>query len=312
MAEIHNPNLESRNSSKGGNEYSLVVALALLTLIVGSFYLLSQTKTPAATFMIHQRARAADTPVADIRTIPTRTDESSASNNFGWLTFIATPLYAALRLLHDHGFGNWGWSIIILTVLFNLLIIWPRVASMRTSLKMMRLRPRAEAIKKRYAHLKIDDPKRVQMNKEVMDLYASEGAHMFGGCLPLLLQMPLLFAFMSVLRNAAELHQAHWLWVMDLSRPDPLHILPILIIASMMLTQIITPGAGFHPAQRWVLTILTPAIIGISLWHYASGLSLYWLTGNIFGLITQFLVNRSKLGREMKTLAIARDEWLKD
>ena len=80
----------------------------------------------------------------------------------------------------------------------------------------------------------------------------------------------------------------------------------------MMLTQIITPSAGFHPAQRWVLTILTPAIIGISLLHYASGLSLYWLTGNIFGLITQFLVNRSKLGREMKTLAKARDEWLKD
>lgn len=305
LAEIRNPDLKSRNSGDNGIEHSLVIAIALLTLIVGSFYLMWQTRAPAAASLTSQRARAVFTQVPEARPDIARTDSSSASNNFGWLTFIATPLYAALRLLHDHGIGNWGWSIIVLTVIFNLMIIWPRVLSMRTSLKMMRLRPKVEEIKKRYVHLKIDDPKRVQMNHEMMDLYKSEGANMFGGCLPLLLQMPLLFAFMRVLRDASELHQAHWLWLMDLSTADPLHILPLLIIASMMLTQIITPASGIDPSQKWVFTILTPAIMGVSLWHYASGLSLYWLTGNIISLITQLAINRSKLGREMRVLAVS-------
>jgi YidC/Oxa1 family membrane protein insertase len=211
-----------------------------------------------------------------------------------------------LRFLHDHGIGNWGWSIIALTVIFNLLIIWPRMMSMKSSLKMMRIQPKVDALKKRYAHLKINDPKRAEMNAEMMVLYKAEDANLFGGCLPLLLQIPLLFAYMSVLRNAAELHRAHWLWLTDLSLPDPLHILPLLIIGSMVLTQCITPAPGMSPSQRRMFAILMPAIMGFSLWRYASGLSLYWVTGNIINLLIQFAINRSELGKEMQILAAKR------
>ena len=228
------------------------------------------------------------------------------SSNFGWLTIIAKPLYLALRFLHDHGVGNWGWSIIVLTVIFNLLIIWPRMMSMKSSLKMMRVQPKVDALKKRYAHLKINDSKREEMNAEMMALYRAEGANMFGGCLPLLLQMPLLFAYLSVLRNAAELHQAQWLWLTDLSMLDPLHILPLLIIGSMVLTQCITPVPSTSPSQRWILAILMPAVMGFSLWRYASGLSLYWVTGNIINLLIQIAINRSELGKEMHALAAKR------
>jgi YidC/Oxa1 family membrane protein insertase len=209
----------------------------------------------------------------------------------------------ALRFLHDHGIGNWGWSIIVLTVLFNLLIIWPRMMSPKSSLKMMRVQPKVDAVKRRYARLKINDPKRAEMNAEMIALYKAEEVNMYGGCLPLLLQMPLLFAYMSVLRNAAELHQAHWLWLTDLSLPDPLHILPFLIIGSMVLMQCITPAPGMSASQRWMLAILMPAVMGFSLWRYASGLSLYWVTGNMINLLIQLAINRSKLGKEMHALA---------
>lgn len=174
---------------------------------------------------------------------------------------------------------------------------------MKSSLKMMRVQPKVDALKKRHAHLKFDDPKRAEMNVEMMALYKAEGANMFGGCLPLLLQMPLLFAYMSVLRNAAELHQARWVWLTDLSLPDPLHILPFLIIGTMVLTQCITPAPNMSPSQRRVLALLMPAVMGFSLWNYASGLSLYWVTGNMINLLIQFAINRSELGKEMHALA---------
>ena len=122
-----------------------------------------------------------------------------------------------------------------------------RFMMMKSSLKMMRIQPKVDAIKKRYAHLKVNDPKRSEMNTEMMALYKTEGVNMYGGCLPLLLQMPLFFAYFRVLQNAVELRQAHWYWLTDLSMPDPLHILPILIILTMFLTQYITPSPGMDP-----------------------------------------------------------------
>jgi YidC/Oxa1 family membrane protein insertase len=227
-------------------------------------------------------------------------------SEFGWLTLIAKPLCLGLRVLHDQGIHNWGWSIVVLTVIFNLLVVWPRVMSMKSSLKMMRVQPKVEALKKRYAHLKLNDPKRSEMNAEMMALYKAEGANMIGGCLPMLLQIPLLFAYMDVLRNASELHHAHWLWLADLASPDPVHILPLFIIGSMVLTQCITPTPSMSSSQRWMFALAMPAIWGFSLWHYASGLSLYWVTGNVFNLLVQVAINCSKLGKEMRALARER------
>jgi len=231
---------------------------------------------------------------------------SASSDSFGWLGVIARPLYLALRFLHVHGIPNWGWDIVALTVMFNVVVLWPRIAAMKSSLKMMRLQPQVDAIKERYAHLAIADPARAEMNAEMMALYKAEGANMFGGCLPTLLQMPLLFAYLRVLRGAQELHGAHWLWLRDLSLPDPLHILPMLIIASMVVTQMVTPAPGMTSSQRWAMGVLMPVVMGFSLWHYAAGLSLYWLTGNFIGLLMQVVINRSAMGREIRAQAARR------
>ena len=141
------------------------------------------------------------------------------------------------------------------------------------------------------------------MNAEMMDLYKTEGVNMYGSCLPMLTQMPLFFAYFRVLQNAVELRQAHWFWLTDLSSPDPMHILPIIIIISMFLTQYITPAPGQDPAQRRMLAIMMPVMFGFMLWHYASGLALYWGTGNIINLAIQLGINQSPIGKEMHAIA---------
>jgi YidC/Oxa1 family membrane protein insertase len=228
---------------------------------------------------------------------------------FGWWTVIAKPLYLALRFLHDQlgsGLDNWGWAIIIATAIFNLLMLPTRFMAMKSSLKMMRIQPKVEALKKRYAHLKATDPKRAEMNAEMMTLYKTEGVNMYGGCLPMLPQIPLFFAYFRVLQNAVELRQAHWLWLSDLSAPDPRYILPILIIVTMFLTQYITPSPGMDPAQRRMMAFIMPVFFGFMLLHYASGLALYWGTSNIIQLSMQLGINQSSMGKEMHAIAAKR------
>ncbi|HUB30335.1 MAG TPA: membrane protein insertase YidC [Terracidiphilus sp.] len=228
---------------------------------------------------------------------------------YGWWGIIAKPLYLALRWLHNllgQGSYNWGWAIIIVTVIFNLVLLPTRFMMMRSSLRMMRIQPKVDAIKKRYSHLKINDPKRNEMNSEMMQLYKDEGVNMYGGCLPLVLQMPLFFAYYRVLLNAVELRQAHWFWLNDLSAPDPTHVLPGLIILTMFLTQYITPSPGMDPAQRRMMAFVMPIMMGFILWHYASGLALYWITGNLINLAIQVGINQSSMGKEMHAIAARR------
>ena len=224
---------------------------------------------------------------------------------FGFLKVIAEPLFLLLRFVY--GFvGNWGWAIIVVTLFFNLLMLPTRIMMMRSSLKMQRVQPKMDAIKKKYAHLKATDPKRAEMNAETMKLYQEEGINMYGSCLPLLVQMPLFFAYYRVIANVIELRQAHWGWLPNLATADPLHILPILIIASMFLTQFITPSPGMDPAQRRMMAFMMPAIFGFSMWNYGSGLALYWATGNLLNLGLQLVINRSSIGRELNALAAKR------
>ena len=225
---------------------------------------------------------------------------------FGWLTVIAKPLYLALRYLVEHGVNNWGWSIIIVTVIFNLLMLPTRYMMLKSSYKMTRIQPKVEAIKNRYKNVKATDPKRNEMNTEVMELYKTEGVNMYGGCLPMIIQMPLFFAYFRVLQNTVELRQAHWFWLTDLSAPDPIHILPILIIISMFLTQYITPSPQMDRSQQRMMAFMMPAIFGFMLWSYASGLALYWGTGNIINLAIQLGINQTGMGKEMHAIAARR------
>ena len=229
--------------------------------------------------------------------------------HFGWFTIIAKPLYLAMHFLRrvlGPGINNWGWAIVIAGILLNLVTLPTRLMMMKSSLKMMRIQPKVEALKKRYAHLKINDPKKAEMNTEMMALYKAEGVNMYGGCLPMLIQMPLLYAIYEVLENAIELRQAHWLWIPDLSSPDPTYVLPALFILTMFLVQFITPSPGMDPAQRRMMAFVMPVIFGFTLFHFPSGLALYWFVGNLINLGIQVGINQSGMGKEMHAIAARR------
>ena len=225
---------------------------------------------------------------------------------YGWFKFIAEPLFLLLRFVHDHLISNWGWSIIVITIAFNLLMLPTRFTMMKSSLKMQRIQPKLDAVKRKYANLKATDPRRAEMNAETMKLYKEEGVNMYGGCLPMLVQLPLFYGYYRVLLNAIELRQASWGWLPNLAAADPLHILPITIIVSMFLVQYISPSPGMDPAQRRMMAFMMPAIFGFSMWGFASGLALYWATGNLLNIALQVGINRSKLGRELNELARRR------
>ena len=228
---------------------------------------------------------------------------------FGWLGVIAKWLYEALRGMRGllgGGADSWGWAIIVVTTVFTVIMLPFRFMAMKSSLKMMRLQPKVDAIKKKYAHLKVSDPKRAEMNTETMALYQAEGVNMYGSCLPMLPQIPLFWAYFKVLQSTVELRQAHWFWLKDLSAPDPMYVLPILIILSMFFTQYITPSPGMDPAQRKMMAFMMPLFFGFMLLHYASGLALYWGTSNVINLALQLTINQSSMGKEMHEIAAKR------
>ncbi len=228
---------------------------------------------------------------------------------FGWFTIIAKPLYLAVRWLRQTlgpGADNWGWAIVIVGILLNLLTLPTRIIMTKSSLKMMRIQPKVDALKRKYANLKFNDPKKAEMNTEMMHLYKSEGVSMYGGCLPMLIQMPLLYAIYEVLENAIELRQAHWFWLPDLSAPDPLYVLPILIILTMFLVQYISPSPGMDASQRRMMAFVMPVMFGFFMLHFPSGLALYWVVGNFISLAIQVWINHSSIGKEMHAIAARR------
>src|SRR5580698_98087 len=226
--------------------------------------------------------------------------------NFGWWSVISKPLFILLRFLHEHVIGNWGWAILILTLILNVAMLPTRFQMMKSSLKMQRIQPQMDAVKAKYAKFKATDPRRQEMNKEIFELQKREGVNMFGGCIPMLIQWPLLFGFYRMLSNVIELRQAHWLWLPDLSAPDPLHILPVFFIVSMFLVQWLTPSPGVDPAQQRMMAFTMPAVFGFMTWNIGSGLALYWAGSNILGIVQQVLMNRTKMGREVREIAARR------
>ncbi|HUB00816.1 MAG TPA: membrane protein insertase YidC [Terracidiphilus sp.] len=229
--------------------------------------------------------------------------------HFGVFSIVAKPLYLAVRFLRSRlgpGEYNWGWAIVIVGLLLNLVTLPSRLMMTRSSLKMMRIQPKVDVIKRKYSGLKATDPKRAEMNTEMMALYKEEGVNMYGGCLPMIIQMPLLWAIYEVLENAIELRQAHWFWIPDLSSPDPTYVLPALFILTMFLVQYISPSPGMDPAQRRMMAFVMPVIFGFTLFHFPSGLALYWFVGNLINLAIQIGINRSSIGKEMHAIAARR------
>ena len=226
--------------------------------------------------------------------------------NFGFFGIIARPLFLWLKWTYNHVVRNWGWAIVMQTLIINVALLPLRISSMKSALKMQKVAPQIKAIQEKYKKYSMRDPRKQEMNKEVSELYKKEGVNPIGGCLPLLIQMPFLFAYYSMLNAALELRHAHWLWIRDLSSHDPSHLLPIGIIITMFLTQRMTPQAGMDPAQQKMMNFMMPVMLGVISWSLAAGLCLYWSEGNLIAIAQQALMNRTALGREMREMALKR------
>ncbi len=222
--------------------------------------------------------------------------------DFGWLGLIARPLFLWLKWMHIHIVSNWGWAILLQTLVINLALLPLRLSQMKSMLKMQRVAPQIKQIQEKYKKYSLRDPKKAEMNTEISALYKKEGVNPAGGCLPLLIQMPFLFAYYRMLNVAMDLRHAPWLWVRDLSAPDPWHILPIAIIVTMVVMQRMTPQAGMDPSQQKMMNIMMPGMLGLMAWNLPAGLGLYWSAGQLIGIVQQSVMNRTSLGREMREM----------
>ncbi len=226
--------------------------------------------------------------------------------NFGFFGVIARPLFLWLKWTYENVVHNWGWAIAIQTLIINLALLPLRISSMKSALKMQKVAPQIKAIQEKYKKYSMRDPRKQEMNQEVSALYKAEGVNPVGGCLPMVIQMPFLFAYYSMLGAALDLRHAPWLWIRDLSSPDPWHLLPIGIIITMLLTQRMTPQPGMDPSQQKMMTVMMPLMLGVISWRRAAGLCLYWSEGNLIAIAQQAIMNRTSLGREMREIALKR------
>ena len=210
--------------------------------------------------------------------------------DFGFLSVIVVPLHQTLKWIYGY-VGNYGWSIILLTVLVNVLIFPLRHKSVVSMRKMQELQPEMKAIQARYTNLKATDPGKQKMNQEVMELYRKHGANPASGCLPMLATMPILFAFYRLLSMAIEIRGAPFvLWITDLSVSDPLYVTPVVMGATMIFQQRLQP-AGADPMQRKMM-MLMPVVFTFMFLAAPSGLVVYWLTSNVIGIGQQLLTNQ--------------------
>ncbi len=215
---------------------------------------------------------------------------------YGWFTFAAAPLFQLLMFLHGL-VGNWGWAIVILTIIIRLVLFPLTFKGMISMQKLKEVSPKVKELQAKYK----GDPQR--MNAAVMALYKKEGANPLGGCLPLLMQIPVFFAIYRVLLNAVELKGAEWtLWITDLAHMDPTFVLPILMGASMYYQQRITPSNFTDPMQEKIFRFL-PIIFTFFFVTFPAGLVLYWLVNNIFSIAQQFVVNK-----KFKAIKKAKEE----
>jgi YidC/Oxa1 family membrane protein insertase len=235
-------------------------------------------------------------------TVPGKSWDLRPVVDFGRFKFIAQPLFLWLHWTYDHWIPNWGWAIIFLTVVINAALLPLRIIAMRSALKMQKIAPQVQSINDKYKKYSLKDPRRQEAQKEISALYKEHDVNPAGGCLPLIIQMPFLFAFWTMLSAAIELRGAHWMWLSDLSQPDHLYLIPATIILSTLVMQRMTPQAGMNPEQARMMNLMMPLMLGFMSWSVASGLGLYWLTGTIVGIVQQWAMNRTALGKEIRAI----------
>ena len=205
--------------------------------------------------------------------------------DYGWFTFIAKPMFLLLQFIQGY-VGNWGWTIVILTILIKLVLYPLSYKGMVSMQKLKDLAPKMKEIQAKYK----DDKQKQSMH--MMELYKKHGANPMGGCLPLILQIPVFFAIYRVLLNAIELKGAPWMfWVHDLAEMDPYFVLPVLMGVTMFLQQKITPNTMQDEMQKKIFQFLPVIFTFFFLW-FPAGLTLYWFINNLFTIGQQYFINQ--------------------
>jgi YidC/Oxa1 family membrane protein insertase len=226
--------------------------------------------------------------------------------DFGTFGTIAKALFLWLRWTYHHIVPNWGWAIVVQTLIISIALLPLRITQMKSMLKMQRIAPQVKAIQEKYKKYSLRDPRKAGMNEEIGALYKKENVNPAGGCLPMIIQLPFLWAFYGMLRTALDLRHAHWLWIHDLSAPDPIYLLPILMVVSSLVTQKMTPQAGMDPSQQRMMNVMMPLMMGFIFFRLAAGLNLYYAVVNLIGIAQQSVMNRTKLGQEMREMMAKR------
>jgi YidC/Oxa1 family membrane protein insertase len=209
--------------------------------------------------------------------------------NFGIFAWLSVPLLGVLTWLFGY-IGNYGWSIVALTIMINLLMFPLRHKSVVSMRKVQALQPQIKAIQDRYADLSMTDPKKQAMNTEVMNLYREKGVNPAGGCVPMLLTFPVLIALNSVFSQAIELRGADFaLWIHDLSQHDPYYVTPLIMGATLFWQTKMTPSTA-DPAQQKMMLFM-PVMMTALFLNLASGLAIYYLVGNLWAVGQQYFTN---------------------
>jgi YidC/Oxa1 family membrane protein insertase len=225
---------------------------------------------------------------------------------WGWFGVIAKPLFLVLHWINDQFVHNYGWSIVVLTLIINFALLPIKLANFKSMRKMQALQPEMTAINNKYKGIGMSDPKAQNKQQEMMDLYKKHGVNPMGGCVPMLIQLPFLYAFWKVLGVTIELRHAGWLWVTDLSQPEhfDIHFLPLLMIASTFLMTKMTPqpATAGDPTQQKMMQFM-PLMYGFFFWSLSSGLVLYYTTSNLVQIGQQYFFNKTAGPVEVRALS---------
>jgi YidC/Oxa1 family membrane protein insertase len=220
----------------------------------------------------------------DTKTLEKVAEGLDLVKDYGWLAIVARPMWAAMDIIHSV-VGNWGWTIIAFTVAIKLLFFPLSAASFRSMAKMKTVTPKMTAIRERHK----GDPQK--MNQAMMELYKTEKINPLGGCLPILVQMPVFIALYWVLNASVEMRGAPWaLWIHDLTKPDPYFVLPVLYAISMYITTKLNPQPA-DPVQAKMMMFM-PIAFSVMFFFFPSGLVLYWVVNNLLSIVQQWVITK--------------------
>ncbi len=223
--------------------------------------------------------------------------------DFGFFGTIAKALFVWLRWTYAHIVPNWGWAIILQTLIITAALMPLRVLQTHSMYKMQKVAPQIKQIQEKYKKYSLRDPRKAAMNEEIAALYKKEGANPVMGCVPMLATLPFIWAYYGMLRTALDLRHAHWLWIHDLSAAEPFpFLLPVIMVVSQLIMQRMTPQAGMDPAQQRMMNVMMPLMMGFIFFRLAAGLNLYYAESNLISIAQQAIMNRTSLGREMREM----------